>query len=101
MHKMTKATAISKATKDAVYKRDGGHCIICGSMYGQPNAHVVRRSRGGIGIEQNIVTLCPFCHREFDEGRNRELYGNMIVGYLKEFYPDWDWKDMVYRKGAL
>ena len=31
MHKRTKATSIPKKVKDAVWKRDGGKCVICGS----------------------------------------------------------------------
>ena len=37
MHKRTKALAISKAVKAAVYARDGGCCVLCGSPYGIPN----------------------------------------------------------------
>ena len=59
MHKMTKATSIPKSVKEAVYERDGGRCILCGRNNGEPVAHVIRRSQGGKGIEQNIVTLCP------------------------------------------
>ena len=97
MHKMTRATAISKAVKEAVNRRDRGCCVICGRP-GMPNAHVVRRSRGGMGIERNIVTLCPACHREFDEGRQHEAYEVRIIAYLKGFYPDWSRENMVYRK---
>lgn len=99
MHKMTKATAIPTAVKEAVYARDRGTCVICGSFHGIPCAHVVRRSRGGKGIEQNIVTLCPACHRAFDEGKNRDAYEARIIAYLKGFYPGWNREDMIYRKG--
>lgn len=99
MHKLTIATAIPKSVKGSVYARDNGCCIICGAP-GMPNAHIVRRSRGGRGIEQNIVTLCPSCHREFDEGKNREAYEVRIIAYIKGFYPDWSREDMIYRKGA-
>ncbi len=75
MHKMTKATSIPKSVKEAVYERDGGRCILCGCNNGEPVAHVIRRSQGGRGIEQNIVTLCPSCH-----------------------YPGWTRENMIYRK---
>ncbi len=97
MHKMTRATAIPKAVKESVYRRDHGLCVICGNP-GLPNAHVVRRSRGGMGIEQNIVTLCPRCHREFDEGQNRSAYEDRILCYLKAHYPDWNREDLIYKK---
>ena len=78
MNKRTKALAIPQTVKDAVFKRDNERCVICGSPLGQPNAHVVRRSQGGKGIERNIVTLCYLCHRAYDEGyndRSRRLHG--------------------------
>ena len=98
MNKRTKALAIPKAVKDAVYMRDRGICVLCGSSYGEPVAHVIRRSQGGLGIEKNIVTLCPRCHREYDEGRNRNKQYVRLVAHLKGFYPDWSKEDMIYRK---
>lgn len=98
MNKRTKALAISKKVKEAVYKRDGGVCVLCGSRTGEPVAHIIRRSQGGLGIEKNIVTLCPCCHREFDEGKNREQIYVRLVAYIKGFYPEWNKKDMIYRK---
>ena len=98
MHRQTKATMIPVAVKRAVFARDGGHCIVCGAP-GDPVCHVVRRSQGGRGIEQNIVTLCPHCHREFDEGPLHESYYVRIVAYLKGFYPGWNREDMRYKKG--
>lgn len=102
MHKMTKATMIPQKVKSAVYARDKGLCVLCGKE-GIPCAHVVRRSQGGRGIEQNVVCLCPWCHRSFDEGRPdfREHAYVRIVAHLKGFYPDWNREDMIYKKGVL
>lgn len=102
MHKSTKATMISTKVKEAVYKRDKGECVIC-HRPGIPNAHVVRRSQLGMGIEQNIVCLCPTCHRRFDQDKNPEVRDGCyvrIVSHLKSFYPDWNREDMIYRKGG-
>lgn len=98
MHKMTKATSIPKSVKEAVYARDGCRCILCGRNNGEPVAHVIRRSHGGMGIEQNIVTLCPPCHRAFDEGAERYIIYARIVDYLKGKYPGWKLENVVYRK---
>ena len=107
MKKQTKALAIPKAVKDAVYLRDNGRCVLCGSTLGEPVAHVVRRSQGGMGIEKNIVTLCPFCHQAYDEGTTLWRFGKgttreslycHLVAHLKRFYPDWNRADMIYRK---
>lgn len=98
MHRMTKATFISKKTKEIVYRRDRGLCVFCG-IPGDPVAHVVRRSQGGIGKPENVVTACFRCHREFDEGKDRETMYVHAVEYLKHFYPGWKREDMIYRKG--
>ena len=108
MRAETRATAIPQAVKDVVKDRDGGLCVIC-RRPGDPVAHVVRRSQGGMGIERNIVTLCPACHRAYDEGSNLWKYGLgttreslycHLVAYLKGFYPDWNREDMIYHKGV-
>ena len=72
--------------------------VLCGRP-GDPWCHVVPRSQGGLGIEQNTVTLCPECHREYDQGPNRKSLYVRIVAYLKGFYPEWNQEDMIYRKG--
>ena len=97
MHKRTRACAISKKTKDIVYKRDQGCCIFCGAP-GLPEAHVIARSQGGLGIEQNIVTVCRICHDKMDNSTDRKRMLNEAADYLKRFYPDWNPKDLVYDK---
>ena len=80
--------------------------MVCGSCINvMPNAHFIPRSKGGLGIEQNIVTLCSElsenqCHRRFDFGdrEEREAIGARIEEYLREQYPGWDKKDLVYSK---
>lgn len=97
MSKMSKACDISPKVKKAVYERDNGLCIICGAQ-GLPNAHYIPRSKGGLGIEQNIVTLCPQCHHDYDNGGKRKDYGTMIKAYLKFRYDDWDEEKLYYNK---
>lgn len=113
MHRETKATAIPADVKAAVARRDcfGGRiatCIICGAP-GAPVAHCVRRSQGGMGIEQNIVTLCNRCHLAFDEGlflkqlapfgfHSQQHIKDYIIQYLKGFYPDWTEESVKYQK---
>lgn len=103
-----KATEIPWAVKMAVWERDNGCCVVCGNNYNvMPNAHYIPRSRGGLGIEQNIVTLCTEltenkCHRKFDFGTQieREYIGGKIKEYLKSKYPDWNEADLYYKKGV-
>ena len=101
MRKMTKATAIPATVKIVVWARDGHRCILCGSSAGAPVSHVIRRSQGGRGIEQNIVTLCPTCHREFDEGPHRSEIYKRITDYLEGFYPGWSRESVIYKKGGI
>ena len=67
-------------------------------MYGLPNAHFISRSHGGLGIEKNIVTLCPRCHRRYDQTDEREDIRMELREYLKSKYPDWVESDLIYRK---
>ena len=97
MHKRTKACAISKKTKQEVYKRDNGCCIFCGAP-GLPEAHVVPRSQGGLGIPQNIVTACRPCHDKMDNSVKRQQMLHEAAEHLKMFYPDWNEKGLVYDK---
>ena len=112
MHRQTKQTAIPASVKAAVALRDSvrgpATCIICGSP-GGPHCHIVRRSQGGMGVEQNIVTLCGPCHYALDEGlylnRLRPLGLNSqqdvrdyVINYIKGFYPDWTEESVKYKK---
>lgn len=99
MRKATKQLAISRAVKEAVYQRDNGCCVLCGSPYGLPNAHYIARSQGGLGIEQNVVTLCEWCHREYDQTYKRKSMRADLRAYLQSKYPGWDEKELIYRKG--
>lgn len=96
---MTKATDISREVKQAVAERDGGICIIpgCGCA-GTPNAHYIPRSQGGLGIEENIVTLCPACHHDYDHTGMRRHHGQIIKIYLDGFYPGFPDEDRIYHR---
>lgn len=96
--KRTKALDITKKVKDTVWERDGERCIRCGTHCAMPNAHYIPRSKGGLGIEENIVTLCIKCHYEYDETFKREEIGSFIERYLKKKYPEWDKEKLIYRK---
>lgn len=82
---------ISPKVKQKVFERDNGLCIICGN-YGSPNAHYISRYNGGLGIEENIVTLCQECHNTYDNGNylRRLAYKEIISSYLMSHYPEWD-----------
>ena len=96
-HKMTKACDISQVVKWRVLERDGGACVWCGKR-GDPWCHYIPRSRGGLGIEENILTLCYDCHHQYDHTSEREHMREFFERYLKSKYPDWDGEKLFYRK---
>lgn len=104
--KRSKATDITMSVKKRVFERDGGCCVVCGNSYNvMPNAHYISRAKGGLGIEQNIVTLCTEltpnkCHRKYDFGteEEREEIKETIKKYLKSQYEDWNEEDLYYKK---
>lgn len=99
MHERTKASAIPREVKKAVYARDEEKCLICGRWVPEECAccHVVSRARLGLGCEENIVTLCHSCHQLFD-GYKRQEYEPIIVRHLKSKYPGWDKEKVIYSK---
>lgn len=66
-----------------------------------PNAHYISRAKGGLGIEENIVTLCQDCHHNFDNGKSKEVsqaIKSVIEAHLKHFYPEWGNTLLTYKK---
>jgi len=96
--KRSKACDISSRVKREVWERDNYHCVICGSSLASPNAHFIPRSKGGLGIEQNIVTLCANCHYLTDHTEHRKFMLNKIKKYLMTKYKDWNEQNLIYRR---
>ena len=97
--KRAKACDISKKVKDIVWERDNHQCIICGSYQAMPNSHYIRRSQGGLGIEENIVTMCQRCHSAYDQGDERQAIATYTERYLRSKYPNWNKEKLIYKKG--
>lgn len=96
--KRSKACNISQKVKEAVWERDNHRCILCGNQNAMPNAHYIPRSKGGLGIEQNVVTLCFDCHRRLDQTSERPNLLISVGHYLELKYPGFQDKDRVYNK---
>lgn len=97
MNKRTKALQIPQSVKEKVWERDGG-CVYCGSHNAAPVAHYIARSHGGLGIEENILTLCGECHRRYDQTTKRRDMKEFFREYLKSKYPEWDEKNLIYKR---
>ncbi|SHN59792.1 hypothetical protein SAMN02745247_02111 [Butyrivibrio hungatei DSM 14810] len=100
MHKRTRACAISKSTREKVEKRDNHLCIFCG-CWGRGEAHFIPRSHGGLGIEENILTVCRPCHDKLDNSVNRGEMLKIAEEYLKRHYKGWNKESLIYQKGML
>lgn len=98
MNRRTKATSIPQAVKAAVWGRDNHRCIICHNPQAMPVSHIVRRSQGGLGIVENIVTMCQSCHMRYDQSTDREMLDACIEAYMRDIYPDWDRSKLIYKK---
>lgn len=98
MNKQAKAVDIPQSVKCEVWERDDHRCVLCGSPYAMPNAHYIARSHGGLGIPENIVTLCLVCHDRYDNSTERTYLRQELRAYLKGIYPDWDEETLVYHK---
>lgn len=104
--KRTKATDIPMRVKRKVFERDNGRCVVCDNCCNvMPNAHYIPRRKGGLGIEENIVTLCTElthnkCHRKYDFGtkNEREKIKKIIKKYLKSKYENWNEENLIYKR---
>ena len=101
MSKRSKACDITPKVKEIVWNRDNNKCIYCGKYVPKAcaNAHFIKRSQGGLGIPENVVTLCSKCHYEEDFGQNTQLYEDYIENYLKDYYGEsWSKEKLIYKK---
>jgi 5-methylcytosine-specific restriction endonuclease McrA len=120
--KRRQLTDIPRTVKLTVWARDNGQCIYCKGRRPEylepivngkrkmasafytpsPNAHFIPRSKGGLGVEENIVTLCQLCHHDFDNGKDAERkkdIGKFIENYLKNYYgPEWNVEKLIYSR---
>lgn len=100
--KRTKALDFSPKVREKIKARDadGGtpRCIFCGSAQMLQIAHVVNKSQGGMGIEENGVVACIKCHERMDNGKGGEIMRELACEYLKSKYPMWCKEDLVYSK---
>lgn len=103
-----KALEIPNEVKRAVARRDSFNgwpcCLFCGAPapfeIAWSNAHFIPRSQGGLGIEQNVLTACPDCHRKLDQTSEREEMLEFAEKYLRSKYKGWTRRKCVWGKGS-
>jgi hypothetical protein len=60
----TPRQAIPRTVKEAVWRRDQGRCVECGSRELLEFDHVIPLAMGGSNTERNLQLLCSTCNRE-------------------------------------
>ena len=51
-----------------------------------------------LGIEENGLTLCPICHRKYDQTTARMDMRAYFREYLMGKYENWSEDKLIYRK---
>jgi hypothetical protein len=59
----TERTGIPEEVRIAVWRRDNGQCVRCGSRERLEYDHIIPVSRGGSNTVRNIQLLCEKCNR--------------------------------------
>ena len=108
MSRRTDALAIHCEVKAKVAERDSCDGWPCCRWCGKPAptnkpldyscAHYIARAQGGLGIEENILTLCPACHSRFDNSASRAEMRPILRRYLREHYEEWSEEKLIYRR---
>lgn len=108
MRKDTKARDFDRKTKISIMKRDmidGWPCCVnCGDAAPSDtspvwsNAHYISRAQGGLGVPENGLTLCPECHRRYDQTTARSEMRGYFREYLSSRYENWSEENLIYRK---
>ena len=62
--------------------------------------HIVNKSQGGLGIEQNGVLGCRYHHSMMDNGNtdNANQMRELARNYLISIYPNWSIEQCTYDK---
>lgn len=108
MRKDTKERDFDRQAKLAIMRRDmidgWPCCVYCGAAAPSDespvwsNAHFIARSQLGKGIPENGLTLCPECHRRYDQTTARMRMRDFFREYLKRKHDDWNEDKLIQRR---
>lgn len=59
----TRRRPIGREVRQAVFERDGGRCVECGSAFDLQYDHVIPVALGGAGTVANVQLLCAPCNQ--------------------------------------
>ena len=102
--KRAKALDITPSVRKKVFERSKGRCETCSAYCNDmvySNSHYIKRSAGGLGVEQNILHQCIECHRKMDFGNKQEREHIMKLArlVLVRHYGEFEDIDLKYKKG--
>ena len=87
---------LSKRTVKKLLKRAKFGCVMCGwNRTSLDIHHILHKSKGGTDDHENLIALCPNCHRLAHEGKYElEI---LKTKSLVSTFPDW--KDYYFPNG--
>lgn len=90
---MKETRYIDTKTRQLLFKRSKGLCECCGIDISPDKHHIYEFAKGGKGSYENLIVLCPSCHRqipaflsqkqqhELQSWHQNNLYGNRSIGH--------------------
>lgn len=108
MSRHTKLLQFDKSTRMRLLERDRG-CFYCQRGIHMDKVpqdsrtildpmHIVNKSQGGLGIEQNGVIGCRGHHHLLDNSEFNHEMRTIAEDYLKILYPGWTRDSVTYKK---
>lgn len=82
---------VSTRTVSKILKRAGIGCMICGWNKATCDIHHIKeKSNGGTDDEENLIILCPNCHREYHcDGSYQELFEEKTISKVFNNWRDY------------
>ncbi|TKJ67653.1 endonuclease [Pseudomonas viridiflava] len=81
----------TKALRKKIIEKHNGSCFMCGaknSAHPLEISHIVPLAKGGAMSENNLIALCPSCHRLFDR-QPREIEFLSFLSELLSLHQDY------------